>query len=138
MSRLVAVSQRALSRRPAAPIASYAGRMTPRPLRFDYDEPARALLIEWDDAAVHRIPFDILRRACPCAACHGELGSAGRFMVRPDLEPGEDDLADISLVGAYGLNVVWNDGHNTGIYTYERLRELGELASAERGAPAVE
>jgi DUF971 family protein len=112
--------------------------MSAQPVRFDYDEPARALVVEWDDAAVHRIPFNILRRACPCAACHGELGSAGRFMVRPDLEPGEDDLADISLVGAYGLNVVWNDGHNTGIYTYERLRELGELASAEHGARAVE
>ncbi len=119
-------------------LRNYAAQVSPRPARFDYDEPARALLIEWDDAAVHRIPFDVLRRACPCAACHGELGSAGRFMVRPDLEPGEDDLADISLVGAYGLNVVWNDGHNTGIYTYERLRELGELASAEAGTRAVE
>jgi DUF971 family protein len=112
-------------------VAPYAAGVSLRPTRFDYDEAARALLIEWDDAAVHRIPFDILRRACPCAACHGELGSAGRFMVRPDLEPGEDDLADISLVGSYGLNVVWNDGHNTGIYTYERLRELGELAAAQ-------
>ena len=63
-------------------------------MRFDYDEHARALLIEWDDAAVHRIPFDILRRACPCAACHGELGSGGRFMVRPDLEPGEAVLVE--------------------------------------------
>ena len=104
--------------------------MSLRPTRFAYDEPGSALLIEWDDGAVHRIPFDILRRACPCAGCHGELGSAGRFMVKPELEPGEDDLSDISLVGAYGLNVVWNDGHNTGIYTYERLRELGELSAA--------
>lgn len=117
---------------------TYAGPVSLRPARFDYDEPARSLVIEWDDQVVHRIRFDILRRACPCAACHGELGSSGRFVVRPDLEPGEDDLADISLVGAYGLNVVWNDGHNTGIYTYERLRELGELASAQAGTAAVE
>lgn len=107
--------------------------MSPQPTRFDYDEPARALLVEWDDGSVHRIPFDVLRRGCPCAACHGELGYAGRFMARPDLEPGEDDLADISLVGAYGLNIVWNDGHNTGIYTFERLREMGELAAGGAG-----
>ncbi len=106
------------------------GPVSPVPARFDYDEAARALLIEWDDATVHRIPFAVLRSACPCAACHGEMGSAGRFSVRPQLEPGEDDLADISLVGAYGLNVVWADGHNTGIYTFERLRELGERAAA--------
>ena len=99
--------------------------LTPRPARFDYDEPARALLIEWSDGPTRRIPFDVLRRACPCAACRGEGGLAGRFAVEPGLRPGEDELADISLVGAYGLNVVWADGHNTGIYTFERLRELG-------------
>ena len=76
-----------------------------------------------------RIRFDLLRRACPCAACRGELGFRGRFATDPELRPGEDDLADISLVGAYGLNVVWRDGHNTGIYTYERLRELGEAGA---------
>lgn len=112
-------------------MAAYAEPVSPLPNRFDYDEPARALLIEWDDSAVHRIPFEMLRRACPCAACHGEMGSAGRFAVRPGLEPGEDDLADISLVGSYGLNVVWADGHNTGIYTFERLRELGERVAAK-------
>ena len=104
--------------------------MSSRPIRFDYDEPARALLVEWDDGAVHRIPFDVLRRACPCAACHGEMGSAGRFALRPLLLAGEDDLADISLVGAYGLNAVWSDGHNTGIYTFERLREMGDQVMA--------
>lgn len=105
--------------------------MSPKPSRFSYDEPAQALLIEWDDGGVHRIPFEVLRRACPCAACHGEMGSAGRFSVRPNLEPGEDQLADISLVGAYGLNVVWADGHNTGIYTFERLHELGLRVAAQ-------
>jgi DUF971 family protein len=68
----------------------------------------------------------VLRRSCPCAACRGEAGYAGRFAVEPDLRPGEDELADIALVGNYGLNAVWADGHNTGIYTYQRLRELGE------------
>ena len=53
----------------------------------------------------------------------------GRFSSDPGLHPGEDELADISLVGAYGLNTVWADGHNTGIYTYQRLRELGEASA---------
>ena len=97
-----------------------------RPVRFDYDEGNRALLVEWADGVIDRIPFDVLRRACPCAACKGEAGFAGRFAVQPLLKAGEDELADISLVGAYGLNVVWADGHNTGIYTYATLRELGE------------
>jgi prepilin-type processing-associated H-X9-DG protein len=77
-----------------------------------------------------RIPFDVLRRACPCAACRGEAGYAGRFAHDPELRPGEEELSDISLVGAYGLNVVWADGHSTGIYTYEHLRALGAQAQA--------
>jgi DUF971 family protein len=97
-----------------------------RPLRFDYDEPRRALLVEWADGATHHISFAVLRRACPCAACAGEMGFPGRFAAGPELGAGEDDLADIGLVGAYGLNAVWADGHSTGIYTFERLRELGE------------
>ena len=84
--------------------------------------------MEWSDGAIHRIRFDTLRRNCPCAACRGEPGFAGRFASNPELRPGEDELADVSPVGAYGINAVWADGHNTGIYTYERLRELGDGA----------
>ena len=94
--------------------------------RFSYDDEARTLVVEWEDGATLPIPFSTLRRQCPCAACAGELGSAGRFARQPQLAPGEDELADITLVGAYGLTVVWADGHNTGIYRFERLRELGE------------
>ena len=78
---------------------------------------------------VHRIPFTVLRRDCPCAACRGEAGYRGRFADDPELHPGEDELADIKLVGAYGLNAMWADGHDTGIYTFEHLRRLGEDAA---------
>lgn len=86
-------------------------------------------MIAWSDGVTSRIPFDVLRRACPCAACRGEAGYAGRFASDPELHPGEDELADISLVGAYGLNVVWADGHSTGIYTFDHLRKLGDAVS---------
>jgi len=98
----------------------------PTPVRFDYDEPDRALLVEWSDGVTHHIGFAVLRRACHCAVCAGEMGRPGRFDMKPQLDPGEDELADISLVGLYGLNAVWADGHNTGIYTFETLRDLGE------------
>lgn len=54
------------------------------------------------------------------------MGRPGRFDVRPDLAPGEDELADIHLVGGYGLGARWSDGHATGIYVFESLRKLGE------------
>jgi len=95
------------------------------PRRFGYDEPARALLIEWLDGVGQSIPFARLRRGCPCAACRGEMGRPGRFDLDPELHPGEDELADIALVGNYGLKVIWGDGHDTGIYRFEQLRCLG-------------
>ncbi len=96
------------------------------PLRFGYDEAARALLVEWMDGQGQAIPFARLRGSCPCALCSGEMGRPGRFQIDPHLHPGEDELADIQLVGNYGLKVIWADGHDTGIYRFELLRQIGD------------
>lgn len=98
-----------------------------RPRRLSYASEAPALVIEWDDDSVSTISFATLRQGCPCAICLGEMGRGGRFAHSPDLEPGEDDLADVTLVGAYGVNVTWRDGHATGIYTFAHLRTLAAL-----------
>jgi DUF971 family protein len=37
------------------------------------------------------------------------------------------------LVGHYGLRMVWNDGHDTGIYDYALLRRLGDKSARDRG-----
>ncbi len=111
--------------------ASPGGDDSTTPIRFGYDEAARALLVEWRDGTASVIPFERLRRACPCAACRGELGLPGRFQQDPRLRPGEDELADIELVGSYGLKAIWADGHDTGIYRYEQLRQLGEAPAGQ-------
>ncbi|MGH7608807.1 MAG: DUF971 domain-containing protein [Candidatus Dormibacteria bacterium] len=96
------------------------------PRRIGYDEGARALVVEWEDGMASAIPFAQLRRGCPCALCTGELGRPGRFASDPSLHPGEDELADVGLVGNYGLKAIWADGHDTGIYRFELLRRLAE------------
>ena len=101
--------------------------------RFDYDEDRRALLVEWADGAVQHIPYAALRRACPCAVCQGEMGRPGRFQQDPELREGEDELADIRLVGLYGLGATWADGHSTGNYTFDQLGHLGDAAEAAPG-----
>lgn len=111
--------------------ADEADPVTPR--RFAYDEERRALTVEWLDGVGQSIPFTGLRRSCPCALCRGELGRPGRFELDPELHPGEDDLADIELVGNYGLKVSWGDGHDTGIYRFELLRQIGETPGAGLG-----
>jgi DUF971 family protein len=46
--------------------------------------------------------------------------------VRPDVVP-----VLVTSVGSYGITIKWNDGHSTGIYSYERLRAMAEGGTAE-------
>ncbi len=110
-------------------MATFAAPAPPTPTAFAYDEAELALVVTWADGEVHQIPFEELRRACPCAVCQGEMGRPGRFDREPELRPGEADLVTVELVGQYALGAAWRDGHRTGIYTFERLRALGERLS---------
>lgn len=92
----------------------------------------RALTIEWRDGVTHRIPWSLLRKACPCATCRAER-------QKPSTESADDLLPVISAaeagplrargmrpIGNYAYGIDFSDGHNTGIYSLELLRELGE------------
>lgn len=84
-------------------------------------EPA-GVRIEWDDAGhAWLYPARALRLACPCAACVEEM--TGRALLDPAAVPADVRAESLALVGAYGLRIQWSDGHATGIYTFERLRE---------------
>lgn len=79
------------------------------------------LLIDWDSAGHSWVyPARALRLACPCAACVEEM--TGRLLLREEDVPVDVRPVGVSLVGGYGIAVQWSDGHDTGIYTFERLR----------------
>ena len=90
---------------------------------------ARTLSVLWEDG--HRDDFDVrdLRMACHCALCIEEM--SGRQLldpktVRPDVSP-----RVISSIGNYAIGFDWNDGHNSGIYSFDYLRSLGEHAAGK-------
>jgi len=87
----------------------------------------RTLEIEWSDGLATRYDVRDLRLQCPCAGCRDEL--TGERLLDPATVP--PDVAPRSLVsvGNYALKIAWSDGHDTGIYTWERLRELAERPS---------
>lgn len=66
-------------------------------------------------------PARELRLACRCAACVEEM--TGRPMLDPVSVPADVRPVSLSLVGAYGLRIQWSDGHATGIYTFDQLRQ---------------
>ncbi len=84
--------------------------------RIEVDE-GRAVTITWEDGRVAVIPAERLRRSCPCADCQ----------ARPEQEgPNEVAIADARLVGGYGITFTFDpDGHRTGIFTFDQLRQLG-------------
>jgi DUF971 family protein len=81
------------------------------------------VLIEWDQQGHEGFfPARVLRLACPCAACIEEM--SGRPLLDPKLVPPDIRPLSLQLVGAYGLQVNWSDGHGTGIYTFELLLRI--------------
>jgi len=83
------------------------------------------LAIQWNDGTESYFDLQLLRRACPCAACGGEPDVLGN-VLRPDVKYSDDSfrLAGFDLVGGYALQPRWHDGHNTGIYSFQYLRRL--------------
>lgn len=78
----------------------------------------RALEFVWSDGGRARLDYQALRRLCPCAACR-----AGRA------EAGDAPVAVNALlpVGTYGVQIVFSDGHDRGIFPWPYLREQAGL-----------
>jgi DUF971 family protein len=74
------------------------------------------------------LSLPLLRRACPCAGCQGEPDAMGR-VLRPQVEHGPNafELLKFETIGGYAIQLVWGDGHSTGIYSYAYLQKLAEL-----------
>jgi len=81
----------------------------------------QVLEITWPDGEVHRLPYRFLRAECPCASCRDEWSGARIIQIEHVRE--EIKLEGLELVGNYALQPSWNDGHSSGIYTWELLRE---------------
>jgi DUF971 family protein len=85
------------------------------------------LVIEWSDGHRGLYSWKHLRSRCPCASCREEQGKPPdpfRILTEKDLAP-RQPLAPVSLtpVGHYAYKITWNDGHDTGIYTLDSLRQ---------------
>jgi DUF971 family protein len=80
----------------------------------------RHLRLTWSDGHVGEYPYDHLRGWCPCAVCQGH--HVTELIYHPPAAPVE--LHRIEPVGNYGLSFLWSDGHGTGIFRFDLLREL--------------
>lgn len=78
--------------------------------------------VVFDDGLKVRFELGPLRLACPCADCNAKR--LRNQSVQPAVERGDPvTITDAELSGAWGLSLDWSDGHSTGIYAWEKLRE---------------
>lgn len=94
---------------------------SPTPARI-YQRGPRELAIAWTDGAESVYPVRELRLACACASCVDEWTGRGR--LDPSTVPDHVHPTKIRPVGRYALQIDWSDGHDSGIYSFDRLREL--------------
>jgi DUF971 family protein len=104
--------------------ADPAGPLRPLALRKEGDDRLR---IDWSDGVTGTVTWRKMRDACPCATCREERGKPAdpfRILSDRELAAGAPRPVAMSPVGYYAYKIVWNDGHDAGIYTIENLREL--------------
>jgi DUF971 family protein len=84
------------------------------------------LAIKWDDGSESFILLEQLRRRCPCAGCKGEMDVMGNLYKMPEkpLSRHAFRLLRLEPVGTYGVQPVWADGHNSGIFSFDYLWQI--------------
>jgi len=91
------------------------------PTAFEQKDP-KHVVIGWKDGKVTTFDARTLRLACPCASCVDEL--TGKPLLDPETIAEDVGIADVDLVGRYAFRFQFTDGHDTGIYTFPKMREL--------------
>ncbi|MCS7063363.1 MAG: DUF971 domain-containing protein [Methylacidiphilales bacterium] len=91
-------------------------------------ECAGGVAVAWSDGWESYFEGEFLRRHCPCAVCRGEPDVRGQGLLVSRREVGAEGfvLRGWRRVGNYALQLMWGDGHETGLYSFSYLRELAK------------
>jgi DUF971 family protein len=92
------------------------------------------LAIEWSDGAKTFATWRLLRKSCPCASCleaRGKPPDPFRVLTPQEAAAGPPQPLAVRPIGHYAYQFTWNDGHDTGIYTLEALRQLGSNSNID-------
>lgn len=92
------------------------------PVPLEIHKAAEGLEVTWDEGHRSFYPYRMLRLACRCASCREEV--TDRPLLDPSTVKPDVRAQAVELVGSYAIKITWDDGHDTGIYTYEHLLAL--------------
>lgn len=101
--------------------------MTSNPSNVDISK-SSGVDIEWKDGHKSHYDLQYLRDHCPCAMCTNKETHAPAAGPKPSavlpMYKARTKLNDVESVGHYALRFFWNDGHSTGLYSYDHLRSI--------------
>ena len=99
----------------------------PQPTEIKVRTRSRILEVSFDDGTHFELPFEYLRVFSPSAEVTGHGAGEGV------LQTGKEDVGieRTEPVGNYALRLHFDDGHNTGLYSWSLLHELGVEQSAK-------
>jgi DUF971 family protein len=94
----------------------------PRPTEIRLLQKSRVLEISFDDGREFRFPFEFLRVYSPSAEVRGH--SVGQEVLQ--IGKREVEVLELEPVGNYAIRPRFSDGHDTGLYSWDYLYELGK------------
>jgi prepilin-type processing-associated H-X9-DG protein len=102
--------------------------------------------VVWADGHASHYEFAYLREECPCATCNdarekkaslGELASALKSSPALPMFKPKARAQSATQVGNYAIQISFTDGHSTGIYSYDHLRNICPCAECAKAFRAV-
>ncbi len=103
--------------------------MSPRitPLHLDLKRHEK-LTVQWQDGQICNYSLSLLRSLCPCAQCkvirQEQASRKSLLTILPGNYTGQITVVSAQLVGNYAMKIEWSDQHDSGIYSFEYLREI--------------
>jgi DUF971 family protein len=94
---------------------------SPRPTDIKLRTASRLLEVRFDDGTHYALPFEYLRVFSPSAEVKGHGGGEGVLQLGKQ----NVGISAVEPVGNYALRLIFDDGHNTGLYSWSLLHELG-------------
>jgi len=100
---------------------SQSGIMSAYPTEIKLHQQSRLLEIAFDDGTSYQLPYEFLRVHSPSA----EVVGHGRGQEVLQVGKKNVGVREVSPVGSYALKITFDDGHDSGLYTWEYLQDLG-------------
>ena len=98
------------------------GEARPWPVELVFQKEAKSLKITFDDASDFSIPYELLRVESPSAEVQGHHAAEKKWVRHK----GDVSVLRAEPVGRYALRLVFDDGHDSGIFTWDWLYRLGQ------------